>query len=277
MKKIYKKLILTILLLGLIVSAAGCSSSNSNNKDNSVKKIQDKGTLVVGTSADFAPFEFPIVKNGKKQIVGYDMMIAKKIAKELHVKLKIQNEEFSSLITDLRGNKIDLIIAGLSVTKQREKYISFSKPYYKASDVLLVRKGNSQKYNSVRSLTSKNIGVQQSSSQESEAKKIFKKSTLIVESAVTGLVTELSQDKLDGVVLGQAIATEYVSKFPDKYAIAKVNVPVKKDAQTNNIGVRKGDKELRKRVNKVITQIQKNGEDTKMFNEAKQLQDKYGK
>ncbi|KRN33052.1 transporter substrate-binding domain-containing protein [Liquorilactobacillus mali] len=277
MKKIYKKLILTILLLGLIVSAAGCSSSNSNNKDNSVKKIQDKGTLVVGTSADFAPFEFPIVKNGKKQIVGYDMMIAKKIAKELHVKLKIQNEEFSSLITDLRGNKIDLIIAGLSVTKQREKYISFSKPYYKASDVLLVRKGNSQKYNSVKSLTSKNIGVQQSSSQEREAKKIFKKSTLIVESAVTGLVTELSQDKLDGVVLGQAIATEYVSKFPDKYAIAKVNVPVKKDAQTNNIGVRKGDKELRKRVNKVITQIQKNGEDTKMFNEAKQLQDKYGK
>ncbi|KRM00467.1 MAG: transporter substrate-binding domain-containing protein [Liquorilactobacillus hordei] len=277
MKKIYKKLILVISLLGLMVLAASCSSSKSASKDNSVKKIQDKGTLVVGTSADFAPFEFPIVKDGQKQIVGYDMMIAKKIAQALHVKLKIQNEEFSSLITDLRGNKIDLIIAGLSVTKQREKYISFSKPYYKATDVLLVRKGNAEKYDSVKSLVGKSIGVQQSSTQETEAKKRFKKSNLIVESAVTNMSTELSQGKLDGIVVGQAIATEYVAKFPDKYSIAKVKIPVKKDAQTNNIGIRKGDNELKKRVNKVITQLQKNGEDTKMFNEAKQLQDKYGK
>jgi polar amino acid transport system substrate-binding protein len=205
------------------------------------------------------------------------MMIAKKIAQALHVKLKIQNEEFSSLITDLRGNKIDLIIAGLSVTKQREKYISFSKPYYKATDVLLVRKGNAEKYDSVKSLVGKSIGVQQSSTQETEAKKRFKKSNLIVESAVTNMSTELSQGKLDGIVVGQAIAAEYVAKFPDKYSIAKVKIPVKKDAQTNNIGIRKGDNELKKRVNKVITQLQKNGEDTKMFNEAKQLQDKYGK
>lgn len=132
MKKVYKTLVLVVSLLSLLILASSCSSSKSTSKDNSVKKIQSKGTLVVGTSADFAPFEFPIVKNGQKQIVGYDMMIAKKIAKKLHVKLKIQNEEFSSLITDLRGNKIDLIIAGLSVTKKREKYISFSKPYYKS-------------------------------------------------------------------------------------------------------------------------------------------------
>nr|WP_252895200.1 hypothetical protein [Liquorilactobacillus satsumensis] len=48
MKKIYKKLILVISLLGLMVLAASCSSSKSASKDNSVKKIQDKGTLVVG-------------------------------------------------------------------------------------------------------------------------------------------------------------------------------------------------------------------------------------
>lgn len=47
-------------------------------KTGAVDTIKDKGTLVVGTSADYAPFEFPIVKDGKKEIVGYDMMVAQK-------------------------------------------------------------------------------------------------------------------------------------------------------------------------------------------------------
>lgn len=107
MKKVLKKglgVIGATIALGLVL--AGCSSSSSS--DNSVKKIQDKGTLVVGTSADYAPFEFPIVKNGKKQIVGYDMMIAQKIADNLGVKLKIENTEFPSLISELKGGTLSI-------------------------------------------------------------------------------------------------------------------------------------------------------------------------
>lgn len=140
MKKSLKKSLGVIgatLALGLVL--AGCS--NSSSSDNSVKKIQDKGTLVVGTSADYAPFEFPIVKNGKKQIVGYDMLIAQKIAKDLNVKLKIENTEFSSLISELKSNKIDLILAGMVSTDQRKKAVAFSKSYYEVENVLLVQKG----------------------------------------------------------------------------------------------------------------------------------------
>lgn len=104
MKKGWKKalaIVGTSLIASLVL--AGCSSSS---KDNSVKKIQNKKTITVGTSADYAPFEFPIVKNGQKKIVGYDMLIAKEIADNLGVKLKIENTEFPSLISELKIIKL---------------------------------------------------------------------------------------------------------------------------------------------------------------------------
>ena len=59
-------LLSSILMFGGVL--AGCSS---NKADNSVKTIQNKKTLVVGTAADYAPFEFPIVQNGQKKIAEY--------------------------------------------------------------------------------------------------------------------------------------------------------------------------------------------------------------
>ena len=118
MKKWVKKswLVAMGLVMVLSVGLAGCGNKDN---DNSLQKIKDKGTLVVGTSADYAPFEFPIVKNGKKQITGYDILIAKQIAKDMGVKLKIQNTEFSSLISDLKGNKVDLVLSGMTDTKSK--------------------------------------------------------------------------------------------------------------------------------------------------------------
>ena len=87
--KTIKKLLgfATIALLGGLI-LTGCGKSNA---DNSLKHIQNKNELVVGTSADYPPFEFQIVKNGHKQIVGYDLMVAQAVAKDMGVKLKVVN------------------------------------------------------------------------------------------------------------------------------------------------------------------------------------------
>ncbi|MDN2453822.1 transporter substrate-binding domain-containing protein [Lactobacillus sp. UCMA15818] len=276
MKKGFKKglgVIGATLALGLIL--AGCSSSSSS--DNSVKKIQDKGTLVVGTSADYAPFEFPIVKNGKKQIVGYDMLIAQKIANDLHVKLKIENTEFSSLISELKGNKIDLILAGMVSTNQRKKAVAFSKSYYTVENVLLVQKKDADKYNSISSLKGKQVGAQQSTTQQEIGQTQLKNSNLVTESLVTSLTTELSEGKLDGVIVENEIANNYLKQYPDKYAVAKVKLTTPKQYRQVNVALRKGDKALLKRVNKEITKLQKSGEMTKLFKQAEKIQTKYSK
>jgi polar amino acid transport system substrate-binding protein len=257
-------------LLGFIL--AGCSSSK---QDNSVKNIQNKKTITVGTSADYAPFEFPIVKNGKKQIVGYDMLIAKKIADNLGVKLKIENTEFPSLISELKNKKIDLILAGMVATSQRRKVVAFSKSYYTVKNVLLVQKKNADKFNTVASVKGKQIGAQQTTTQESIAKNQLKNASVVTESNLTSLTTELAQGKLAGVVVENEIADNYLRHYPTKYAVAKVKLKTSKNERSVNIAVRKSDKALLKRVNKILTKLQQNGEMTKMLKQAQALQDKY--
>ncbi|KRM60328.1 glutamate ABC transporter substrate-binding protein [Paucilactobacillus vaccinostercus DSM 20634] len=275
MKKWMKKswLVALSVVMVLSVGLAGCGSKSS---DNSVKKIQDKGTLVVGTSADYAPFEFPIVKNGKKQITGYDILIAQKIADELGVKLKVQNTEFTSLISDLKGNKVDLVMAGMVSTNARKKQVAFSKSYYTVRNVLLVKKQDANKFNTIADTKGAQIGAQQTTTQESIAKEQTK-ATVVSEGLVTSLTTELLNGKLDGVVVENEIADNYLKNYPDKYAVAKVNLTTPKSQRYINVAARKGDKKLMKKVNKVITKLQKNGDMDKLLQKSQDLQSKYGK
>src|SRR5699024_1470275 len=85
-----------LLSLLVVISLAACGKSQG---DDSVKRIQDKGTITMGTSADAPPFEYISVQNGKKKIVGFDVLLANKIADELGVKLKIENVSFPALVT----------------------------------------------------------------------------------------------------------------------------------------------------------------------------------
>ncbi|KRM10757.1 transporter substrate-binding domain-containing protein [Paucilactobacillus suebicus] len=273
MKKWMKKswLVAMGLVMVLSIGLAGCGKSS----DNSVKKIQDKGTLTVGTSADYAPFEFPIVKNGKKQITGFDILIAQKIAKNLGVKLKVQNTEFSSLISDLKGNKVDLVMAGMVSTTPRKKQVAFSKSYYTVKNVLLVRKDEANKFNTIADTKGAQIGAQQTTTQESIAKDQTK-ANVVSEGLVTSLTTELLKGKLDGVVVENEIADNYLKNYPDKYAVAKVSLTTPKSQRYINVAVRKGDKKLLNRVNKVITKLQKSGEMNKLLQKSQEIQSKYG-
>lgn len=274
MKDLKKGLLVVAGLALLTIGLAGCSSSS----DNSVKNIKDKGTLVMGTSADYAPFEFPIVKNGKKTITGYDVFIAQQIAKDMGVKLKITNTEFPSLITDLKNKKVDIVLAGMVSTDERKKQVSFSDSYYKVENVLLVNKADENKFNSISDLKGLQIGAQQSTVQEKIATKQMKVATLVTEANANSLTTELTQGKLAGVVLENEIADNYVKQYPEKYAIAKqVKLSTPESQQHINIAVRKGDKKLLKQVNKSVKELKSNGKMDTFLAKAQALQAEYGK
>ena len=90
-KKSLKKIIAISLVVGSMLTFAACGSQN-NNKQNSqaqsIERIKKNGKLVLGTSADYPPYEFHKSVNGKDEIVGFDVEIAKQIAKDLGVQLK---------------------------------------------------------------------------------------------------------------------------------------------------------------------------------------------
>jgi ABC-type amino acid transport/signal transduction systems, periplasmic component/domain len=120
MKHLKPLLMLVILCVSLVIAplnafAAATSSSSSASSDanqsaatdDSVQRIKQKGTLVVGTSADYPPYEFTTKKNGKTEYVGFEMDVAKQFAKDLGVKLVIKNMDFDSLLVALESHKVE--------------------------------------------------------------------------------------------------------------------------------------------------------------------------
>lgn len=99
-----------------------------------------KGTLVVGTSADYPPYEFTVKQNDKTKYVGFDMQIAQALAKKLGVKLVIKNMDFDSLLVALQTHKVDMVIAGMNATAERKKSVGFSNVYYSGDEAILVNK-----------------------------------------------------------------------------------------------------------------------------------------
>lgn len=266
-KKIY------ILLAFLAVFCVTLTACGKKDADNSVKDIKDKKTLVMGTSADYPPFEFPIVQDGKKKVVGYDVFIAQKIADKLGVKLKIVNTEFPSLVSELKNNKVDIVMAGMVSTKERKKQVGFSNSYFEVQNQALVKKGEANKYKQKGTdFKNKSVGVQQTTTQETIAKKQMKGANVVSESKVPSLTTELKKGKLDAVVVENTVAADYVKKFPDDYEIAPAKLDTPKDLQNINIATRKSDKKLDKEINKILADLKKSGELDKMLDKAQTLQ-----
>ena len=106
-------------------------------QDKGIAAIKKNGKLVVGTASGYYPFEMVDKKN---ELVGFDVDIAKAIAKEMGVQVEFQNYAFSGLIPALQSSKIDLVIAGMTVTDKRKEVVDFSDTYFVSGQALLVNK-----------------------------------------------------------------------------------------------------------------------------------------
>ena len=111
-------------------------------------------TLVMGTNAAFPPYEY---MEGKK-IVGIDAEIAEAVAKKLDMKLEIKNMEFDSLIPAVSTGSVDIVLAGMTVTPEREEAVNFTDSYATGVQVVIVKEDSS--IASIDDLSGKLIGVQ---------------------------------------------------------------------------------------------------------------------
>ena len=152
-----KKLTLLITAsLSVVMLLTGCGSSSTSKEATASAK---GGTFKVGLEAGYAPFNWTQMdaSNGGVKIEGsseyaggYDVEIAKKIAKDLGKELVIVKTEWDGLVPALNSGKIDAIIAGMSPTAKRKEVIDFTNNYYKSNLVMVVKKGG--KYDGATSI-----------------------------------------------------------------------------------------------------------------------------
>ncbi|HEM4262317.1 transporter substrate-binding domain-containing protein [Streptococcus suis] len=251
MKKILT--LVATVLAGLTLAA--CSSTSSQS---ALDKIKEKGTLVVATSPDYAPFEFQALVDGKNEVVGADIMLAQKIADELGVKLEVSAMSFDNVLSSVQNGKADIAIAGLSYSEERAKVFDFSESYYQISDVLLIKKDSANSLTSIDAMSGKTLAVQKGSTQEAYAQENISQANLISLTLMGEAVNELKSGKVDAILMDSPVAAGYVSQNSD-LAVASVEFPTI-DENSKVIALPKGSAELKTAIDKVIAEVKASGE-----------------
>ncbi|WP_053956092.1 transporter substrate-binding domain-containing protein [Inediibacterium massiliense] len=260
------KMIAIFMMICMIVVSAGCSQNISSADKSKLGEIKNKGKIVLGTSAGYPPYEFHKEINGEDVIVGFDIEIAKVIAEELGVELEIKDMKFDGLLAALVADKIDFIIAGMAPTEERAKSVDFTKTYYNAQQRILIRVEDQDKIKSIDDLKGLKIGVQKSTVQEEIAKGIEGIQVKSL-SKVTDLVLELSNNKIDGIILAKPVATAYQKKN-SKFIVPDISLGKDESAA---IAINKGNEDLVKEINKILDQLIAEGKIDEFITEATKI------
>lgn len=168
--------------------------------------------LVMVTSADYPPYEFRDTATGKDEIIGFDIDIAKYIAKQLGFQLEIKDTDFNGIIPALQSGRADFAMAGMTPTPERKQNVDFSDIYYEAKNTIVARKGSNLK--TPEDLSGQKVGVQLGSIQEKEAKK-FKGVTLAPLNKTSEIIQEIKAGRIKAAIIEDTIAKGFIANNPD--------------------------------------------------------------
>ena len=230
MKKLFKSLVMGAMVLSLSVTAFA------------------KEKIYVGTNAEFPPFEY--LENG--EIKGFDMELVNEIGKILDADIKIVDMAFDGLLPALQMKKVDLVIAGMTANEERMKTVSFTQPYYTASQVIIVKEGNDS-IKSFNDLKGKKVGVMLGFTGDMVVSEIEGVKIERFNAAYAGIMA-LQAGKVEAVVLDSEPAKNYVAQNR-----GLVLADADAEQEEYAIAVRKNDKALLEKVEKALKEIKENG------------------
>lgn len=235
-----KKIALGLITMSIAVTAlTGCGA----------KEVEKTGPIIMGTNAEFAPFEY---WEGT-EIVGFDIEISEKIAEKLGRELKIEDMEFEGLIAALESGKVEFIAAGMTKTEDKAKQVDFSDAYFTSSQLITVRADETE-ITSGDDLVGKTIGVQLGTTGEAVSQEIEGTDVISFDSGAMALV-DLANGKIDAVVLDAEPTKNYTA---DNAELKVIEQELTKEEYS--IVVPKGNTELLNAINETLKEMKENGE-----------------
>lgn len=231
-----KKKIVSVMLCAAMATTvlAGCGSSNTASTDAAAEETTEDveaeatkeeaedaeaaegatdaaevttvepGVLTMGTNATFPPYEY---KDGD-DVVGIDAEIAQAMADKLGLQLEIVDMDFDSLVASVQSGKIDMSLAGMTVTEERKQNVDFTDSYATGVQVIIVKEDSD--IASADDLEGKLIGVQQGTTGHLYCSDDFGEDNVIPYANGATAVQALLQGKVDCVVIDQEPAKAFV-------------------------------------------------------------------
>ncbi len=220
-------------------------------KNSTLNKIVQKGELRVGLEPGYMPFE---MKDKKGRIIGYDVDIAKAMAKAMGVKLKIIPTAFDGIIAGLITNQFDIIIAGISTTQQRNLKINFSDPYIVIGQTVLLNKKLKDEVKKAKDLDNEKYIITAKLGQTAEivARKFFKKAKVVTFDTEGDAVAEVLNGRASAFINDQPYNSMFMdSKGKDK--LVHLDKPLTYEPLA--FAIKKGDPDFLNWLNNFLRQI----------------------
>lgn len=220
--------------------------------DGEVSEALADGVLTVGTNAEFPPFEY-VDDNGDAD--GFDIALIKAVGEKLGVSVEVENMEFDSLVSSI-GNKIDVAIAGMTVTDERKESVDFSNSYYDALQYVIVPEGS--EISSFDDLAGKAIGVQLGTTGDFIASDDVEGASVSQYNKAVDAVNDLINGRVDCVIIDKNPALVFEAQFSGQVKAldgAQFNFEVENYA----IALPKGDAALADQINAALEEIKADG------------------
>ncbi|WP_413307177.1 amino acid ABC transporter substrate-binding protein [Bacillus sp. 1P10SD] len=241
-----KRLATIVLVIAAMFSlVTGCSSKSAEGKENK--------TLVIGIDDKFAPMGF---RDENNKIVGFDIDLAKAAADKMGKKVKFQPIDWSTKEAELSSGRIDLIWNGYTITDERKKKVLFTKPYLKNAQVVVTRADSN--LSKLDDLEGKVVGLQSLSSAADalDAAPIKSKIKTVTEFADNvQALTDLKSGRLDAVVIDEIVINYYMTKEQEAFKVLDESLA----PEEYGIGVKKGNEELLKNLQKALDDMNEDG------------------
>lgn len=264
-----KKLFALALAALMVLSMAACSAPAEGAV---MKKVKESGKLVVGTEAQYAPYEF---KDLDANFAGCDMWLSQQIADALGVELEVVDMSFDGIIPAVQSSQADIGIAAFTVTEERAQVIDFSEVYEKSPQAVIVKKGNEATYSTKESFAGQKVGAQKGTVQSLLIKNVLTGSELFELDKYPELGMEVAAGNIAALVVDSAVADALIKSNPE-LALAAFEF----DPNEVNYGkaavIAKGNEDFVAAVNEVITKVASDGSFQKAYDEAVALADSMG-
>lgn len=242
MKKILLLVVVSVLSSAMLF---GCKKSETAAAD----------TLIVGTNAEFPPFEY--IEQG--QIVGFDVDLMNEISKLTGKTVEFKNMAFDSLLIAMQTGKINCIVSGMTATDERRQHVNFSTPYFVSKQAVIVPENSDiQKF---EDLKGKKIGVVIGYTGDMVVTDMYKDTSSITRYEATGqAIMALTAGKVDAAVLDMEPAKEYVA---NNEGIKVLDTALAEEEYS--IALPKDKTALLDEINKALQTLKENGTYDKIY------------
>ncbi len=249
-----KKLSVLVAALALTMAVTGCS------KEETTESTNNDGKFVVGFDQNFPPMGF-VGDDG--EYTGFDLDLAAEVAKRLDEELVLQPIDWNAKDAELDAGNIDCIWNGFTISGREDDY-TWTDPYMKNAQVIVVKEDSS--YETKDDLKGKTIEVQEDSSAQKavEADTEFASAVTVIKTAdYNTALMELESGAVDAVVMDEIVANYRITNKKDKFRV----LDDKMTAEEYGVGFKKGNEELRDKVQDTLLEMREDGTLEEISNE----------